>query len=236
PGTGPPNKRLNLSLPVKNLVHPPPFSTAPTSVFLDPLIILAHITFILISLTGKQHLGLSAFLPLVDHSINQLVSRFLFPCPSHFTVNKTHYHKSLSPELLFCMWGQDSVIICRDRFTTRERAVRVRKMVANPGGMNVGLTCGRVGVGKPRRLRSEAARIEPMDLGRMSLTQEERSRGLSSGRCLYCSAGVMAPETSSFSLFPGRVHQWPSPTPFHPVSLCPIFFKQQLLYHCITEK
>ncbi|MED6265719.1 hypothetical protein CHARACLAT_028397 [Characodon lateralis] len=26
----------------KNLVHPPPFSTAPTSVFLDPLIILAH--------------------------------------------------------------------------------------------------------------------------------------------------------------------------------------------------
>ncbi|MEQ2295656.1 hypothetical protein AMECASPLE_016736, partial [Ameca splendens] len=69
----------------KNLVHPPPFSTAPTSVFLDPLIILAHITFILISLTGKQHLGLSTFLPLADHSINQLVSRFLFPCPSHFT-------------------------------------------------------------------------------------------------------------------------------------------------------
>ncbi|MED6283862.1 hypothetical protein CHARACLAT_013381 [Characodon lateralis] len=89
----------------KNLVHPPPFSTAPTSVFLDPLIILAHITFILISLTGKQHLGLSTFLPLADHSINQLVSRFLFPCPSHFTVNKAHYHKSLSPELLFCMWS-----------------------------------------------------------------------------------------------------------------------------------
>ncbi|MEQ2229312.1 hypothetical protein ILYODFUR_017581, partial [Ilyodon furcidens] len=33
-----------------------------------------------------------------------LVSWFLFPCPSHFTVNKTHYRKSLSPELLFCMW------------------------------------------------------------------------------------------------------------------------------------
>ncbi|MEQ2315863.1 hypothetical protein AMECASPLE_026775, partial [Ameca splendens] len=54
--------------------------------------------------TGKQHLGLSTFLPLADHSINQLVSRFLFPCPSHFTVNKTHYRKSLSPEFLFCMW------------------------------------------------------------------------------------------------------------------------------------
>ncbi|MEQ2283908.1 hypothetical protein AMECASPLE_016340 [Ameca splendens] len=37
----------------KNFVHPPPLSTAPTSVFLDPLIILAHITFILISLTGS---------------------------------------------------------------------------------------------------------------------------------------------------------------------------------------
>ncbi|MED6292414.1 hypothetical protein CHARACLAT_033696, partial [Characodon lateralis] len=63
-------------------------STAPTSEDLDPLIILAHSYSILISLTDKQHLGLSTSHPLVDLSINPLVSRFLFPCSRHFTVNK----------------------------------------------------------------------------------------------------------------------------------------------------
>ncbi|MEQ2238180.1 hypothetical protein ILYODFUR_030641 [Ilyodon furcidens] len=102
---------LLLGLPFKNPVHPPP-STVPTSENPGPSYHPGTPLSTIICLTGKQLFGLSAPHPLADHSINpvrlnyyslvltlsipclpsclflQLVSRFQFPCPHHYTVNK----------------------------------------------------------------------------------------------------------------------------------------------------
>ncbi|MEQ2303179.1 hypothetical protein AMECASPLE_014017 [Ameca splendens] len=93
--TSPVGSLLNsslLGLPLKNPVHPPP-STAPTSETLDCLIILAH--YYPPSSTSRVNNYLVSLLlhPLAVHSIIPLVSRFQFPCPFHYTVNKLFTEK-----------------------------------------------------------------------------------------------------------------------------------------------
>ncbi|MEQ2228187.1 hypothetical protein ILYODFUR_006370 [Ilyodon furcidens] len=75
-----------LCIPFKNPVHPP--SSVPTSENPGPSYHPGTPLSTIIGLTGKQLFGLSAPHPLADHSINPLVSRFQFPCPCHYTVNK----------------------------------------------------------------------------------------------------------------------------------------------------